>query len=65
MTESFYIYETQYVPKCERCNVNEPMDDYEICEPCITEMIVPGFRAPFLPDNALQKEIRRSNGIGD
>lgn len=55
MTESFYVYETQAKPKCARCQMNERLEDHEICEPCLTEMIVPGFRAPFLPDE--KKEI--------
>ncbi|EGQ21103.1 hypothetical protein HMPREF9372_3386 [Sporosarcina newyorkensis 2681] len=60
---SFYVYETQAKPKCERCRVNPQMDDHEVCEPCLNEMILPGFRASFLPDDEMRKEIRRSNGF--
>ncbi len=46
MTESFYIYETHYVSKCKRCKNSEPLEDHEICEPCIHAMITPGYSGP-------------------
>lgn len=59
---SFYVYETQVSPKCERCQRAKRAEGEEFCKDCIHEMIMPGFRAPFLPDDELQKEIRRANG---
>lgn len=59
---SFYIFETQYEPVCERCNVNARYIDYELCKPCIHEMIVPGYVAQAVPED-MQKEIRRANGF--
>ena len=60
---SFYVYETQAVLKCERCQGEQQVEGHEFCEKCIHEMIMPGFRAPFLPYDNMQKEIRRSNGF--
>lgn len=43
MKESFYVYETQYNPKCERCNNHEKAKGHEFCHECIHEMITPGY----------------------
>lgn len=59
---SFYVYETQAKAKCERCQGEVRVEGYEFCEECIHEMIMPGYRAPFLPDDAMRKEFRRANG---
>lgn len=60
---SFYVYETQAERKCERCQRAKRAEGQEFCEECIHEMIMPGFRASFLPDDEMRKEIRRSNGF--
>lgn len=42
MKESFYVYEKQYEPKCDRCEVADRLAGSELCEPCIHAMITPG-----------------------
>ena len=54
---SFYIYETQAKPKCERCKTNDSLVDYELCKPCIHEMIVPGYSP--MANELLSEHIRK------